>query len=39
MKKLRVGFIGLGLMGFPMVKNILKKNIKLLFGVDQKKII
>tara|TARA_B110000014_G_scaffold69943_1_gene47714 strand:+ start:408 stop:542 length:135 start_codon:yes stop_codon:yes gene_type:complete len=39
MKKIKVGFIGLGLMGLPMAKNILKKNIHWLFGADQKKII
>jgi len=26
MNKIKVGFIGLGLMGLPMAKNILKKN-------------
>ena len=39
MKKIKVGFIGLGLMGMPMAKNILKKNIQWLLGVGQKKII
>ena len=39
MKKINVGFVGLGLMGLPMAKSILKKNIHWLFGVDQKKII
>jgi len=27
MRKIKVGFIGLGLMGLPMAKNILKKKI------------
>jgi len=29
MKKINVGFIGLGLMGLPMAKNILKKKISI----------
>ena len=37
MKKLRVGFIGLGLMGFPMVKNILKKKYKMIVWSRAKK--
>ena len=37
MKKLRVGFIGLGLMGFPMVKNILKKKYKIIVWSRSKK--
>ena len=30
MKKIKVGFIGLGLMGLPMAKNILKKKYSLI---------
>ena len=48
MKKIKVGFVGLGLMGMPMAKNILKnkypliawnrstKNLKKLKNLEQK---
>ena len=29
-----VGFIGTGLMGLPMAKNILKKNLNYMFGTE-----
>ncbi len=37
MKKIKVGFIGLGLMGLPMVKNILKKKYPLIAWSRSKK--
>ena len=37
MKKIKVGFIGLGLMGLPMAKNILKKNYPLVTWSRSKK--
>ena len=37
MNKIRVGFVGLGLMGFPMVKNILKKKYRLVVWSRSKK--
>ena len=39
MKKINVGFIGLGLMGLPMAKNILKKKYPLIVWSRSKKII
>lgn len=33
-KKLKVGFIGLGLMGNPMAKNLIKKGFDLGFGQE-----
>ena len=39
MKKIKVGFIGLGLMGLPMAKNILKKKYPLITWSRSKKII
>ena len=37
MKKIKVGFIGLGLMGLPMAKNILKKKYPLITWSRSKK--
>ena len=37
MKKIKVGFIGLGLMGLPMAKNILKKKYPLVVWSRSKK--
>ena len=37
MKKIKVGFIGLGLMGLPMAKNILKKKYPLIAWSRSKK--
>ena len=37
MKKINVGFIGLGLMGLPMAKNILKKKYPLIVWSRSKK--
>ena len=37
MKKINVGFIGLGLMGLPMAKNILKKKYPLIVWNRSKK--
>ena len=37
MKKIKVGFIGLGLMGLPMAKNILKKKYPLIVWSRSKK--
>ena len=37
MKKVNIGFIGLGLMGLPMAKNILKKNYPLIVWSRSKK--
>ena len=37
MKKIKVGFIGLGLMGFPMAKSLLKKRYSLIVWSRSKK--
>ena len=37
MNKIKVGFIGLGLMGFPMAKNIIKKKYPLIAWSRSKK--
>ena len=37
MKKIKVGFVGLGLMGMPMAVNILKKKYPLVAWIISKK--
>ena len=36
MKKVKIGFIGIGLMGYPMAKNLLNQNIKSKFLIELK---
>ena len=38
-KKIKVGFIGLGIMGKPMVINLIKNDIEVLFYARKKQVI